>query len=431
VDEPVRHNLLSMTTNGGLRGARRTSGLAAGSVVGGILGYVCFALVTRALGAEAAAPVAVLWVWWGFAAATITFPLQHWITRAVTAYAGERVLRVQLGRMALVVVGLALVSGLVAWLAREPVFGLDSVAFPILVVAVTLGAGVLGVVRGTLTARGRFGAVGGTLTGENVLRCLAAGGLLAAGVDDPVAYGWALVAGYLVGLVWPSSLRFGRDGEAPEAESPLALLGGVGAGQLISQLVLTGGPVLLAVAGGAPADVTALFAAMALFRAPYTLSLGLVAALTGRLTSLVVQGRWQALKRFRDAVVAGTLVAAVLGALLGGWLGPPLMSLVFGEGIRLPGGLAALLAVGTAFAMANLVLTISVVARGRSGALVRGWLLGLVPGIAVFALVDQPVVDRTCWTFLVVEAAVFGWLVVEDVLAARRSAGLAGGEEHR
>ena len=56
---------------------------------------------------------------------------------------------------------------------------------------------------------------------------------------------------------------------------------------------------LLAVAGGAPAEVTALFAGLALFRAPYTLAVGLVAALTGRLTTLVVQGRRAALRRFR------------------------------------------------------------------------------------------------------------------------------------
>ena len=46
-----------------------------------MLAYVFFAAVTRALGAEAAAPVAVLWAWWSFAGAALTFPLQHWIAR--------------------------------------------------------------------------------------------------------------------------------------------------------------------------------------------------------------------------------------------------------------------------------------------------------------------------------------------------------------
>ncbi|MBA2463514.1 MAG: hypothetical protein H0V42_00860, partial [Nocardioidaceae bacterium] len=62
-----------------------TSALAAGSIVSGLLAYLFFALVTRGLGAEPAAPVSVLWSYWGFAAAGVTFPVQHWIARSVAA----------------------------------------------------------------------------------------------------------------------------------------------------------------------------------------------------------------------------------------------------------------------------------------------------------------------------------------------------------
>ena len=54
---------------------RDTSLLAVGSLVSGLLAYVFFALVTRTLGAGPAAPVAVLWAWWSFAGAAITFPV--------------------------------------------------------------------------------------------------------------------------------------------------------------------------------------------------------------------------------------------------------------------------------------------------------------------------------------------------------------------
>ena len=420
-----------MTTNSWQRRLRRPLGLAVGSVIGGLLAYVFFALVTRALGAVAAAPVSVLWVWWGFAGAALTFPLQHWITRTVTAYDGERALRLLGGRIILVVVGTAAAAGVVSWLARDLLFGRGDLAFPALVVAVTLGSGLLGVVRGTLSARGRLDAVGASIAAENALRCVAVAVLYAAGVDSPVAYGACLVVGYLAAAIWPSSLRFGRDGSPPDPGSPLALVGGVGLGQLLAQATLTGGPVLLAVAGGAPAEVTAIFAGLALFRAPYTLAVGLVAALTGRLTAQVMQGRWAALRRFRTMVVVAALVAAGAGAPLAAWIGPPLMSAVFGAGIRLPGDLTAVLAVGTVLAMANLVLTILVVARGRSAALVRGWLVGLVPGAAYFAWAGGDPLERTCWTFLVVEVAVFVWLVGEDVVSERRRSALAGGQEDR
>jgi len=63
--------------------ARDTTALGAGSLVTGLLAYVFFALSTRSLGASAAAPVSVLWTYWSFAAAALTFPLQHWIARSV------------------------------------------------------------------------------------------------------------------------------------------------------------------------------------------------------------------------------------------------------------------------------------------------------------------------------------------------------------
>ena len=88
--------------------SRRASvSLAAGSVVSGLLAYVLFALVTRGLGAEAAAPVSVLWTMWALAGAAFTFPLQHWITRSVVAgHEGE--VRRAAGRVTAVVVDASL-----------------------------------------------------------------------------------------------------------------------------------------------------------------------------------------------------------------------------------------------------------------------------------------------------------------------------------
>ena len=100
----MRHNALSMTTR-----VRHTSALAAGSAVSGLLAYVFFAVVTRALGSTAAAPVSVLWAYWSFAGAALTFPLQHWIARSVSAHGGERSVREPLPGIALVSLLLAVV----------------------------------------------------------------------------------------------------------------------------------------------------------------------------------------------------------------------------------------------------------------------------------------------------------------------------------
>jgi O-antigen/teichoic acid export membrane protein len=422
-----------MRTHGPRRPLRDTSALAVGSVVSGLLAYVFFALVTRALGPEPAAPVSVLWAWWSFAGAALTFPLQHWISHSVTVHEGEGAVRRALAGVVLVVVLVGVVAGVASWLARDLLFHVSGGEFPLMVVAVALGSGAMGVVRGLLAARHRFPAFGAALVAENALRCVAALVLMAAGVTDPVAYGVALVAGYAAIGFWPSTFRIGGSGR-DDAESPLAFVTGASVGQLLGQAVLTGGPVLLAAAGGAPAEVTALFAGLALFRAPYTLALGLVSQLTERLTRLVVRGRREALRRFRVGVVLTTLVTAVVGAAFGAWAGPPLMELIFGEGVRLPGELTLLIAVGTVFALANLVLTVTALARGRTAALVRGWLVAAVPGALVFWLAPTSALDRTTWAFAVVEAVAFCWLVAEDVRSAagqRDASGLLGAQEDR
>jgi len=399
---------------------RDTSALAVGAALSGVLAYVFFALVTQALGPVRAAPVSVLWAYWSFAGAALTFPLQHWISRSVPTHDGERSVRDALRSVLLVSVGVAVLAGGASWLARDLLFHSGQAWFPLLVGAVTLGSAVMGIVRGVLTARRRFTAVGVGLVAENATRCLAAACLIAAGVRDPVAFGLCLLVGYAAALGWPSSLRLGRTGEPRGAESALTFLGGAAGGQLIGQAVLTGGPVVLALAGGSARDITALFAGLALFRAPYTLALGLVSQLTGRFTRLVVQRRDDALRRIRVRLAVVTVAGAAAAALVGAVAGPPLLRLVFGADVTLPSRLTLVLAVASTVAMANLVVTLVVLAHGRTGGLIRAWAVALVPGGIWFVASGLPVLDRTCSAFLVVEAAAFGLLLVEEARGTAR-----------
>jgi O-antigen/teichoic acid export membrane protein len=392
--------------------------LAVGSVLNGLLAYVFFATVTRALGAEAAAPVSVLWAYWSFAAAALAFPLQHWAARSVAATGGEHAVRRSLPAVAAAVLTLAPTLGLVAWLARDSLFHRDDAWFPILVALATIGSALTGLVRGMLQARERFGAVALALVMENLIRCVVSLALAAAGNDHPAAYGLALVAGYVTAFIWPWTLRMTLRGD--DHESPLVLLGGASGGQLLGQVALTGGPVLLALAGGGPAEVTVLFAGLALFRAPYTLAIGMVAQVTARFTILVVERRRDVLDRIRSQLVAGTVVLAGLSAPIGALVGPPLLPLIFGDDVQMAGRLTAVLAAASTIAIACLVATLVLIALGRTGGQVRAWLLAAVPGAAYFAFWPAPVLDRTCWTFLVVEAAAFAWMVRETSTGAAR-----------
>jgi O-antigen/teichoic acid export membrane protein len=398
---------------------RDTTALAAGSALSGLLAYVFFALATRHLGAADAAAVSVLWTYWSFAAAVLTFPLQHWIARTVAATASEAAVRNALPRLAGFVGVIALLSGAAAWTARELLFHRDDLWFPALVVAVTIGSGFIGVVRGGLAARHRFLGNAWVLVAENGSRCLAAAVLVVAGTGANVGFGVALAGGALVGLLWPSSVHFRRD--APGAEratpvvSPLAFLGGAAGGQLVGQAVLTGGPVVLALSGGTAVEVTVLFATLALFRAPYTLAIGLVSQVTGRLTALMVSGDLAALRRVRAVVVAATLLGAVAAGVVGYTAGPWLVRLVFGSSVVVTASVATAVAVGSAVALGNLVTTVTLMAQNRAHAVARAWLVGLAGGALAFVVLrGEAAMTSTVLAFLAAEGVAFLVLLAEE-----------------
>ena len=410
---------------------RDTSALAAGSAISGLLAYVFFALATRHLGAADAAAVSVLWTYWSFAAAVLTFPLQHWIARTVAADRHEQAVRAAVPRIALLVVGIGLVSGVVSWLGRDLLFHRSDLWFPLLVAWVTVGSGFIGVVRGGLAARHRFTGNALVLVAENGSRVALGALLVVLGVQANTGFGAALAAGALVGLLFPSGYRFDRRPAADSTQprrvaSPFAFLGGAGGGQLVGQAILTGGPVVLALAGGTAAEVTALFAGLALFRAPYTVAIGLVSQITGRLTTLLSTGEFRALARVRAMVLGATALGALLAAGVGYWWGPGLVSLIFGETVVLSPNVSLVVAVGSAVALGNLVTTVTLLSQDRAHAVARAWLVALAGGAAAFGLAGALApMERTVAAFLVAE--VLGLLL----LALEESRGVAQARRER
>lgn len=402
-----------------------STALIAGTAVSGVLAYVFFALATRTLGADGAAPVAQLWTYWSAAGAVLTFPVQHWIIRTTHAAGGLTAVRRALPRVTAVVLGSSAVVALASWSARAQLFTRDDVVFPLMAAAVTVGAYLIGIVRGRLAGAERFVATGAAIASENILRVALALAVVAYG-GGAVGFGLALGLGGLASLAWPSAYRFpqGRAGHDPG--SPLVFLGGIAAGSLIAQLVLTGGPIVLAAVGGDAHEITALFTTLAVFRAPYLLTLGLVTQATGAFTELVVGGRHGRLRRIRRLLIAGTVVGAVGAGVFGRWAGPAIIDLVFGAGVAPPSMIVAGAAAATTVGLANLVFTVLLVARGSTGVLTMNWLAAVGVAAVLVAALPLPPLEAVTWAFLVAEVTAFVLMWWSDRRASGRSATITG-----
>jgi len=403
------------------RVARDSVILAGGSVANGLLAYVFFALTTRSLGAEQAAPVAVLWSYWALSAAVLTFAVQHWVIRTLAHDGHGGTVAASLPRIVAGGVVLSVLAGLVAYAFRETLFDVDGIAFPAMIAGVTAGSLFVGLVRGALAGRQRYRATAASLAGENLVRVVVAI-LVAAAGGGAEAFGVAMVVGSLIGLVWLSSLRFDAPEPAHAVGNPMALLSGVAGGALLAQVALTGAPIVLAVIGGASAEVTSLFVALAVWRAPYLVAIGVTPQLTTAFTRLVVQRRVRLLARLRVVVVGAVAVGAGLAALIGTTVLTPVLHFVFGSDVELSGVQLALLGAGTAVALGNLVLLLMLLALGRSRVAAIGWVAALVVASGWLGWSDADPLERVVVGFLLAQLTAFGLMLVLSRPSAMPSA---------
>jgi O-antigen/teichoic acid export membrane protein len=385
---------------------RDTSALLTGTAVSGLLAYAYVVLGTRIYGAVEFAPISVLWTIWAMSAAVITFPVQHWVIRTIEADRTEGTVRTTLPLILASAVILSTVIGVVAWLARWTLFSDGGALYPLLAATIPLGSVLVGLSRGTLAARRRFTAAAVAFAGENLIRVVAAAIAVLSGLGSN-AYAIALIFGFLVVAIWPSALRLTGEASGAANARTLSFLSGVAGGTLISQVVLTGGPVILASLGGAPASVTGLFSTLALFRAPYILATGLAARLTGWLTQVAAEGRQLTVRRLMWLTVAGVVGLTPLAAVFGAIVGPDLIGLVFGSDVSLPSDLVGVVAAGSTVALGGLFSTLLLIAVGRGGAVIFPWVGAFVVGFAWAILGPGQPLDRVTWAFLVAEVVAF------------------------
>ena len=340
-----------------------------------------------------------MWTIWFVGAAALTFPLQHWIIDTRTKDGDLIRVRRALPRIGATVTLAALGLGALSFAFDERLFASSSLSYPLAVAGVIFGAGLLGVLRGLLGGEGRFAAVGAAMAGENLIR-LALGGIVVAVGASVEVYGLTVASGMLVAVAWPGA--WPRGGATPGPRPPLAeVLSGLGGGNLLAQSVLTGGPVVLALLGGAPAEVTALFVVLSLIRAPYLVAIGVSVRATAVLSRQAVDDRsaidahW---RRLRWGVVVVGLVAASFAALIGPWG----VRLVFGQDVVVSRGLAAAVALGSIVAVGNLASSILMLVDGHTTDVLLAWLVAIGVAAVVLAVPVEPL-QRVVAAFVVAE----------------------------
>ena len=385
------------------RSAARDSGLLGlAAAAAGLAAYVFVSIGTRTYGATAFAPVAVLWTLWVAASAALTFPLQHWTIRAVAVDGGEGGVRSQRRTLVRVLIPTSAVVLVVLTVAREQVFLDDSLVYPVATAALVPLSATHGLARGLLAARKRFGALAALIASENVVRVVALAALVALDLPVTVVPG-ALLAGFLVLLAWPSSLRIPALAMPPRDDLRSALQ--LASGQVMGQLLLAGPPVVLALLDAPAAAVTALFSAMALLRAPHLLLLGA----SPRLTDALV-GDDHTTSVWVRRVLLGGLVATPAVAALAGPVVRWLLPLVFGPTVSLALRTSVVATAGGWLALLTLAATLLALAEGRSRRIGPAWGIAALLGTPVLVVGARGALTVVTW-LAATELAAFALLL--------------------
>ena len=372
--------------------------------ISGALTFGFHSLGTHTLGKAGYAPVALLW-------SSVFLVVQVlWTggTQTLGRYVAEResqgkdwrpvlrsVRRWQIGLAAVFVVLVVVVS---PWLTRL-LFG-DPWLTAAFIVTVVLYAPEY-FRRGIFNGHHQSSRLGAQILAESSGRFLIAAGLFAVGTGV-IAPALAILIAPLIGVlaVRPAPVEAPEHlGEPFSAANAFRFAGPVLLCVAFAQMLMNGGPILLSLLGGAPAQVGLFSAALILTRIPqYVMSPAIGALLPHASRVLSTEGPRQ-FGRFMGRAVS---IMSLIGVLMvgGTWL--------FGEwGIRIFAGrdfnasreLLTALAAMAAFYLICETISQALFALGRARLAALGWACGLLAAIICLAVLDVEVLDRISISF--------------------------------
>ena len=377
-----------------------TGAVSAGLVVAALTSYGFFAIGARAIGVDAYAALSTLYVFTLIIGPGVFFPIEQEVTRAVSV---RRVAGVSSGPMvrraalvSAVFVGvLLLATGAGAVPLVDNLFDGDPLLLVALFVAlVAYGAQFL--VRGICAGTHAFGSYGTILAVDGGVRLVLCAALAIVGVTRVGWYGLVLGLAPLVAVV-PVARRFRIVNEPgpPAAWAELTrALGYLVGGQLLAQVLLNAGPIIVRVLAddSQKKQASRLLAALIIARIPLYLFQAVQATLLPRLTAMVAEDRSRHMVGAVLKLSAGLVVLGAAAAVVSAAVGPWAIGLVFGADFRLGRADVGLLAAAVVAYILALVLTQALIAQSFQVGVLLGWSAGMV-ALGIVTLV-QPALLR-------------------------------------
>ncbi|NND01749.1 MAG: hypothetical protein HKN91_03095, partial [Acidimicrobiia bacterium] len=361
-------------------------------VIAGLAGLAYEVIGGRTLGTEGFAPVSALLTLHFLAFVVVLIPLEQVTIRRLTLDA----LRpgIPVGALS-VILTTAIAVGLAGWTLRGQLFNGDG-AFAILVAATILTHGLFVLARGYLAGRSRFRSYGMASGAAAVFR-LAIAGVVVAVTTEAVWFGLALVLGPLVVLAWRAFSSSVDEAAAAgssvvdTASSEGRYVAGLMLASAASQAMLLAGPIAAALLGATAAVVSIVFVTFSVARAPLSLGYNLIARIVPPLTRLAAAGDHRRLTRLARQIGLATTVVGLIGYLLAVWVGPPVISFLFGSEFRPTATFTGLVGAGVIVAAGSLAVGQIFVARGDTHRLADAWLVAMAAAaLSLLIPVDDP-----------------------------------------
>jgi len=387
-----------------LRGAGRSNPLPTGAVsvgvgllVGGLAQYGFLSVVTHALGATRAAPLATFWALLFIAGPGFFLPLEQEVSRALAARRaqglGGRPVVLRAGVAGLAVAGCLMLAAALAsgpidsrlfkgdtWLGWALVAGLAAYYFEHLS-------------RGTLAGNGRFSRYGVLLSSEGILRVVLCAGLAILGAKTAGPFGAALVVGSFaaVGIALAGQRGLLEPGPHAAWREISSAIGFLLVASVMTQFLLSVGTVAVQLlASPAQQGAASRFLSSRIVAyVPLFLFQAVQATLLPKLAAFAGAGNFADYRRTMRQIlllVAAIDVVSVVGITA---LGPWGTRLLFGRGFELSSFDFLLLSTSSAVFVAAQALSQALISLRGYAQIAAAWLSGAIVFVVVTALGSQ------------------------------------------